>query len=59
MYKLVISSPNIEALLESTTKFFYFSNIRFEGDKVYNSKGLIEGFRVAKKGNRYRLEMSI
>ena len=59
MYKLVISSPSLEALLESTTKFFYFSNIRFEEDRVYNSKGLIEGFRVAKKGKRYRLEMSI
>lgn len=59
MYKLMISSPSLEALLDCTSKFFYSSNIRFEGDKVYNSKGLIEGFRVAKKGNRYRLEMSI
>lgn len=58
-YKLVISSPSQEELLKATIKFFYGSNIRFENDQVFNSKGLIEGFRVVQKGKRYRLEMKV
>ena len=58
-YKLVISSPSREDLLKATIKFFYGSNIRFENDQVFNSKGLIKDFRVVQKGKRYRLEMKV
>lgn len=56
MWKLRISSPNEEELLKATIKAFYGSNIRFEGEQVFNSKGLIAGYRVTQKNGRYRLE---
>jgi hypothetical protein len=58
-YKLIASSPNEEQLLKQAIKFWCGSNIRFEGEQVFNSKGLIEGFRVVKKGGRYRLEYKL
>lgn len=59
MWKLRITSPTQENLLKQTIKAFYGSNIRFEGEQVFNSKGLIEGYRVVKKGSRYRLEEKV
>jgi hypothetical protein len=58
-YKLAITSPSIDELLKATIKFFYGSNIRFEGEQVFNSKGLMTDWRVVKKGNRYRLECKV
>lgn len=58
-YKLAISSPSLDELLKATIKFFYGSSIRFEGEQVFNSKGLIEGFRVVQKNGRYRLEAKV
>lgn len=55
-YKLIGSSSTLDDLLKGAIKYWHGSNIRFEGEQVFNSKGLIEGFRVVKKGNRYRLE---
>lgn len=57
-YKLIGSSSTLEGLLQSAIKYWRGSNIRFEGEQVFNSRGLIEGFRVVKKVNRYRLEVT-
>lgn len=58
-YKLAITSPSEQELLKATIKFFYGSNIRFEGEQVYNAKGLMTDWRVVKKNNRYRLECKV
>jgi hypothetical protein len=58
-YKLIGSSSTLEGLLQGAVKYWHGSNIRFEGEQVFNSKGLIEGFRVVQKGNRYRLEATV
>jgi hypothetical protein len=58
-YKLAISSPSLDELLKATIKFFYGSSIRFEGEQVFNSKGLMSDWRVIKKGSRYRLECKV
>ena len=58
-YKLVASSPSLDELLKLAIKYWCGSNIRFEGEQVFNSKGLIEGFRVSQKGKRYRLEYKL
>ena len=58
-YKLRISSPTLDELLKATIKAFYGSSIRFEGEQVFNAKGLMPYYRVIKKGSRYRLEEKI
>jgi hypothetical protein len=58
-YKLAITSPSEQELLKAAIKFFYGSNIRFEGEQVFNAKGLMPDWRVVKKGSRYRLECKV
>ena len=58
-YKLAITAPSQEELLKATIKFFYGSSIRFEGEQVFNAKGLMTDWRVVKKGSRYRLEAKV
>lgn len=62
-FKLLGSAPTVEMLLKGVTAYFCGSDIRFEGTiglfQVHNSKGRIEGFRVIKKGSRYRFEMEV
>ena len=60
--KLVGSTPSLETMLEHLENNYFFSKIEIsESDKpghytLANSKGIIEGFRIIKKKNRFRLE---
>ncbi len=58
-YKLAITAPSEQELLKASIKFFYGSSIRFEGEQVFNAKGLMNDWRVVKKNNRYRLECKV
>jgi hypothetical protein len=53
--KLRISSPNEKDLAEKLSKYLGGSNIRFEGEDVYNAKGLIPHYKVRNKKGRYHL----
>jgi hypothetical protein len=52
---LIASAPTEEKLLKMAQDHWFSPNIRFEGDKVFNSKGQIEGVAVEQKKGRYRL----
>jgi hypothetical protein len=52
---LIASAPTEEKLLKMAQDYWFSPNIRFEGEKVFNSKGQIEGFAVEQKKGRYHL----
>ena len=54
-YKLIGSAPTKERLLLLICNYFY-SDCKFVDNKVHNSKGEIEGYRVVEKDGRFRLE---
>ena len=55
--KLLASSGSLEGINECINRYFY-SNIfiDIENGTVSNSRGIIAGFRVIIKKNRYRFE---
>lgn len=59
--KLIGSSPNLETLLKAICERYFYSQVeaREEAGKWFlvNSKGIINGFHIVKKGKRYRFEM--
>ena len=59
--KLIGSGPTLDKLKDAIAKYFYSPDIELKevSDgvwEVHNSKGKIEGFRVVKKGKRFRFE---
>lgn len=52
---LIATASTMEDLLKSAKVFWCNSEIRFEGNEAYNSKGKINGFYVERKGRRFRL----
>jgi hypothetical protein len=57
--KVRITSPTEKELVDSLSKYLGGSNIRVEGENVYNAKGLIPYYKVRKKGGRYQLVETI
>lgn len=62
-WKLIGSHAELPALLKAISERFYYSPVHAEANGaewfVVNSKGILEGVRIVKKGKRYRFEMSV
>lgn len=58
-YKLLASSPTEAGILDCINRYFYSKTFSIKDGGVYNSKGLLYGFRVIQKGKRYRFEVLI
>jgi hypothetical protein len=58
--KLLASAPTQQAIVELINSYFHTKVTLVLSDNgkfsVYNSKGIIEGFEVSVKRNRYRFE---
>lgn len=54
--KLIASAPTIERLIACSVKYWCGSNIRIEGEKVFNNNGQIKDVVVINKKGRFRLE---
>lgn len=51
--KTLATAPTEERLIKMISQFFMGSTITIKDGKVYNSKGLINGFETKQKGKRY------
>jgi hypothetical protein len=55
--RLLASSPDLESLVALIRKYFYSPSITVGKEPEYsisNSKGIIEGFLIERKKNRFR-----
>jgi hypothetical protein len=51
----IISDHTLDRLLKLAQEYYISPNIRFEGDKLFDSKGRIKGVVIEKKNGRFRL----
>jgi hypothetical protein len=62
-WKLIGSDADLNTLLKAISERFYYSPVYAEVDAsgwlIGNSKGIIEGARIVKKGKRFRFEIAI
>ena len=60
-WKLIGSDASLPELLKAISERFYYTPVActiHNGEGVLsNSKGVLEGVRIVKKGKRYRFEM--
>jgi len=54
--RLIASSPTLERMEKTAQRYFFSPNVRIVDNKVFNSKGEIEGIVIIKKKSRYRME---
>jgi len=54
-HNIIATAPTEERLLNLAKRFWLSDAIKFEGEQVYNSKGIIAGVKVQHKGKRFRL----
>lgn len=62
-WKLIGSHASLPELLKAISERFYFAPVSVEMQEkegiLSNSKGVLEGVRIVKKGKRYRFEMAV